>query len=212
MADYTLEAAAGLDTLIFGVDEVGRGPFAGPVCAAAVALEPDRLPPDLLGEIDDSKRLTANRRTALAKSLAAHVAFAVAWASVEEIDALNILEASHLAMRRAIVSLSEQMERTPGLVLIDGNRCPGSGFPEQAVVGGDGRSLSIAAASILAKVDRDQEMVRLATEYPGYGWERNAGYGTAEHRKALARLGVTPHHRRSFAPVRIALGDLGTSS
>ena len=206
MADYTLEAAVGRGTVIFGVDEVGRGPLAGPVCAGAVLLNPDRVPADLLDSVDDSKRLSAAKRDAIALGLAEHTDHAIAWASVEEIDQLNILKATMLAMRRAIVSLSEQLGRAPDLVLVDGNRVPGSGFEEQAIVGGDGHSLSIAAASILAKVKRDAEMARLATLHPGYGWERNAGYGTAEHRKALQSLGVTPHHRQSFTPVREALG------
>ncbi len=193
--DFTLEAAAiaaGADR-VAGLDEAGRGPLAGPVVAAAVRLDPARVPPGL----DDSKRLSAPLRARLAALLAADHEVAVGIASVAEIDALNILRASHLAMERALAGLAPV-----GLALIDGNLLPrGLAVPGRAVVGGDGRCLSIAAASIVAKVTRDAIMVDLAQQFPGYGWERNAGYPTAAHLAALAARGVTPHHRRSFAPV-----------
>ena len=192
--DFSFETAAATKGFvrIAGVDEVGRGPLAGPVTAAAVILDPGAVPEGL----NDSKKLSAARREALAGQIRACARVAVAHASVEEIDRLNILAASQLAMRRAIDALD------PDYLLIDGNRLPGGlTAPAEAVVKGDGRALSIAAASIVAKVERDRIMVDLAQQFPGYGWERNAGYPTKEHRAALVRLGVTPHHRRSFAPV-----------
>lgn len=193
--DFSLETALG-SRYVAGVDEVGRGPLAGPVTAAAVILDPARIPEG----IDDSKRLTERARLRLAAEIrASALAFAVAHASVAEIDALNILEASHLAMRRALGALCPAARHA----LIDGNRLPkGLEIPAQTVVKGDARSLSIAAASILAKVERDAIMRELALINPGYGWENNMGYPSAEHRAALQRQGVTPHHRRSFAPVR----------
>ena len=193
--DLSLEIAFGLP-LVAGVDEVGRGPLAGPVTAAAVILDPDRLPEG----IDDSKKLTERARLRLAEEIRATAfAFAVAHASVEEIDALNILEASHLAMRRALAALNP----APEAALIDGNRLPkGLVIRAETVVKGDAKSLSIAAASILAKVERDQIMRELSHANPGYGWEKNAGYPSPQHLLALQEQGVTPHHRRSFAPVR----------
>lgn len=190
---------------VAGVDEVGRGPLAGPVTAAAVVLDPARIPVGL----DDSKRLSPARRAVLAAEIAACAEVSVAHASVAEIDRLNILAASHLAMRRAVAGLA----RPPDHLLIDGNRLP-EGLPcsAEAVVKGDARSLSVAAASIVAKVARDAIMAALAIEFPGYGWERNAGYPSAAHRDALRRLGVTPHHRRSFAPVhKILCEDSGAT-
>jgi len=195
MPDDSFEQAARAAgfSMIAGVDEVGRGPLCGPVTAAAVILDWDALPEGL----DDSKRLSAARRAELDLRIRATARFAIAHASVAEIDTLNILQASHLAMRRALQALA------PDFALIDGNLLPRDlPCPAQAVVKGDARSLSIAAASILAKVARDKIMVELAAEHPGYGWERNAGYASAAHLSALARLGPTPHHRRSFAPLR----------
>jgi ribonuclease HII len=182
------------DTTICGVDEAGRGPWAGPVVAAAVVLDRGNIPSGL----NDSKKLTPRRRAALFGAIRASATVGVGIATVEEIEALNILRANDLAMRRAI----EALVPGPGAALIDGNRVP-PGLPcrAQALVGGDGRSLSIAAASIVAKVTRDRIMAELAKAHPGYGWERNQGYGTAEHRAALNLLGVTPHHRRSFRPI-----------
>ena len=179
---------------VAGVDEVGRGPLAGPVTAAAVILPDGALPPGL----DDSKRLTAARRQALAQWIEENCDWAVAHVDVAEIDALNILRASHVAMCRAIAMLKIR----PCHVLIDGNLLPRDlDLPATAIVKGDARSMSIAAASILAKQARDQIMVGLAQQYPGYAWEVNAGYPTPAHKRALLELGVTPHHRRSFKPV-----------
>ncbi|SMH47136.1 ribonuclease HII [Maritimibacter sp. HL-12] len=194
--DFSLEAAAiaAGATRVAGVDEVGRGPLAGPVTAAAVVLNPDDIPAGL----NDSKKLTARRREALFDEIMARAAVSVAHASVAEIDSLNILRAAHLAMERAIAALAP----TPDHLLIDGNLVPkGLTLPAVAVVKGDGRALSIAAASIVAKVTRDRIMVDLAQQHPGYGWERNAGYPSKSHISALQDLGVTPHHRRSFRPV-----------
>lgn len=196
-ADLSIETAAharGL-TRIAGVDEAGRGPLAGPVVAAAVILDPARIPPGL----DDSKRLGPARCAALAPQVRASSLWALGLATAAEIDALNILRASLLAMRRALAGLPV----APELALIDGNRLPEDLPCEgQAIVGGDGRSLSIAAASILAKAARDAIMRDLDSRYPGYGWADNAGYPTAGHRAALLRLGPSPEHRLTFAPLR----------
>jgi len=192
--DLSLEIAAG--GVVAGVDEAGRGPWAGPVVAAAVVLDPAALPSGL----DDSKLLRPARRAELFAELTGRpgVAIGVGEASVEEIDALNILAAALLAMRRAV----DDLPLRPDIALVDGNRAPRLACPVRTVVKGDRLSLSIAAASIVAKVRRDRIMAELARRHPGYGWERNMGYGTAEHRAGLDRLGVTPLHRRSFAPVR----------
>lgn len=179
---------------VAGVDEVGRGPLAGPVTAAAVILDPARIPEGL----NDSKKLTAARREALAVQITGTSIWAVAHASVAEIDEINIHHAAHLAMCRAVAALDQR----PCHVLVDGNRVPKNlPVPAEAVVKGDTRCLSIAAASIIAKVWRDRIMVDLAQQHPGYGWARNAGYPTPSHKKAILDLGVTPHHRRSFRPI-----------
>ncbi|NCO86786.1 MAG: ribonuclease HII [Rhodobacterales bacterium] len=179
---------------VAGVDEAGRGPLAGPVTAAAVILDPARIPAGL----NDSKKLTARQRDRLCAEIRAVAQVSVAHASVEEIDALNILRASHLAMLRAIAGLAVP----PDHVLIDGNLLPRDlTLPAQAIIGGDALSQSIAAASIVAKTCRDAIMVDLAQQFPGYGWEKNAGYPSKSHKAALQNLGVTPHHRRSFKPV-----------
>ncbi|MCF2906202.1 ribonuclease HII [Octadecabacter sp. CECT 8868] len=178
---------------IAGVDEVGRGPLAGPVTAAAVILDPANIPVGL----NDSKALTKKRREALEPVIFATAQVSIAHATVEEIDEINILRASHLAMERAIVGLG-----TVDHALIDGNMIPrGLTVPATTLIKGDARSSSIAAASIVAKICRDRIMVDLAQQYPGYGWETNAGYGSKSHISALQNLGVTPHHRRSFKPV-----------
>ena len=177
---------------VVGVDEVGRGPLAGPVTACAVRLDPDRIPQGLR----DSKMLTAARREALFDEIMAVAEVSVAHASVEEIDRLNILRASHLAMERAVAGLNADH------ALIDGNLIPRDlACQATAIVKGDAKCLSIAAASIVAKVTRDWIMVDLAQQHPGYGWEANAGYPTKAHLDALLILGVTPWHRRSFKPV-----------
>jgi ribonuclease HII len=180
--------------VVAGVDEVGRGPLAGPVVAAAVRLDPANFP----AEMNDSKKVSHKQRVRIAAELWLVADVSVAQASIEEIDTINILHASMLAMERAVAGL----RRAPDHVLVDGNRIPpGLLGRASAIVKGDARSLSIAAASIVAKVWRDELMVGLAQHYPGYGWDRNVGYGTSEHLKALQNLGVTPHHRRSFKPV-----------
>ena len=187
--------------LIAGVDEAGRGPLAGPVVAAAVCFPGLALPSAVRGLIDDSKKLSpVLRETAYAAILETGLV-ATGEASVAEIDRLNILRATMAAMQRAVAALAVP----PCAVLVDGNRAPDLPCPAHPLVRGDTLSLSIAAASIVAKVTRDRIMVRLAVDYPGYGWERNAGYGVAAHRAALATLGPTPHHRCSFAPVRDSL-------
>ncbi len=180
---------------VAGVDEVGRGPLAGPVVAAAVILLPEAIPDGL----QDSKKLSIKRRDLLLPIIRQSCLVGIGQATVEEIDEINILQASLLAMRRAVDNLPEK----PGAILVDGNKLP-TGLPceAQAIVGGDARSPSIAAASIVAKTWRDNVMKKIATQFPGYGWETNAGYPTKCHKNALRDLGVTPHHRRSFKPVR----------
>ena len=185
--------------LICGVDEAGRGPLAGPVCAAAVIFPPGRRAPS---GIADSKLLTAAQRERLAAVIKAKaLVWAVAWASVEEIDALNILQASLLAMRRAV----ESLQVAPDEVLLDGSHCPDLAFPSRAVVDGDAKVKVIAAASILAKTARDAEMFRLHERFPQYGFDAHKGYPTPRHLKALRRYGVCEAYRRSFAPVRTIL-------
>lgn len=179
---------------IAGVDEVGRGPLAGPVMAAAVVLDPAHIPDGL----NDSKQVSAKRREALAETLWQVAEVGLGIADVAEIDRLNIRRAAHLAMLRALAALP----RPADMALIDGRDLPdGLACPAQAIIKGDTKSLSIAAASIVAKVARDAEMARLSTQFPGYGWETNAGYPTKIHRAALLDIGVSPHHRRSFRPV-----------
>ncbi|WP_414902682.1 ribonuclease HII [Sphingomonas flavalba] len=184
---------AGHPAPVVGVDEAGRGPLCGPVVAAAVIL-PEGAVPD---GIDDSKKLSAAARAALSDRIRAVARVGIGMADVAEIDRLNILHATMLAMERAVAALGI----APGMVLVDGNRCPRWAHPSTAIVGGDARCLSIAAASIVAKQHRDAMMIALDAEFPGYGWARNKGYGSREHCEALRRLGPTPHHRRSFAPV-----------
>ena len=194
--DFEFERAAFAEgfSVVAGVDEVGRGPLAGPVTAAAVILDPNRIPEGL----NDSKALTEKRRTVLYDLIMDQAEVCIAHATVEEIDEINILRASHLAMERAVSGL----QRAPDHLLIDGNMIPrGLTISSQAIIKGDARSLSISAASIVAKVCRDRIMVDLAQQHPGYGWENNAGYPSPAHKSALATLGVTPHHRRSFKPI-----------
>lgn len=177
---------------VLGVDEAGRGPWAGPVVAAAVYL-PEGF--DIVG-LDDSKKLTEKRRAALFDRVSA-LPHGIGQASVAEIDTLNILAATLLAMRRAVDNFPQMAD----FVLVDGNRLPDWPYRSQALVKGDARCPSIAAASILAKVTRDRLMAALDLDFPGYGWAGNKGYGAKAHAEGLDRLGVTPHHRRSFAPV-----------
>jgi ribonuclease HII len=199
MPDLSLEQEDG--GLVCGVDEVGRGPLAGPVVAAAVVLDLDHLPKSLKRGIDDSKLMTAEAREACFAALRRCALIGLGAASVREIDTINILRASLLAMRRAVAALGIR----PDLALVDGNQRPDLRCPVRTVIGGDGRSLSVAAASIVAKVTRDLAMRRLAGRYPGYGWEHNAGYATPDHRRAIHERGITIHHRRSFGCVRMQL-------
>lgn len=187
--------------VIAGVDEVGRGPLAGPVVAAAVVLDP-RRPVDGLADSKALKDATRERLDAAIRQRA--VAYALAEASVDEIDDLNIYQATHLAMRRAISALQADTQ-APDLVLIDGNKTPGSGLNEVAIVKGDGRVAAISAASIIAKVARDKQMRAWHDRYPVYGFDAHKGYGTPQHMAALQAHGITPLHRRSFAPVRAHL-------
>nr|WP_315597213.1 ribonuclease HII [uncultured Cupriavidus sp.] len=184
-----------------GVDEAGRGPLAGPVYAAAVVLNPERQ----VRGLADSKILSATKREALfdricERALGWHIAFA----TVEEIDSINILHASMLAMQRAVQGLAASGV-IPDLVQVDGNRCPQVAFPVEAIVKGDAKVRAISAASILAKVARDRNLLELHAQYPEYGFDSHFGYPTPQHFAALERHGATPHHRRSFAPVRMAL-------
>ena len=190
---------------VAGVDEAGRGPLAGPVTAAAVILGPNQE----TAELRDSKSLSphARERTALAIK-AQSLACALGWASPQEIDELNILQATLLAMRRAVEALPVQ----PARVIVDGTHCPSLSCPVAAFIKGDSRWPAISAASILAKVARDEEMCRLDAQYPGYGFATHKGYPTASHREALRRLGAAPIHRRSFAPVRAALQCAGSNN
>lgn len=205
--DLSFENAAIARNLspIAGVDEVGRGPLSGPVTAAAVILDPANIPQGL----GDSKALSVTKRERLFSEIMASAQVSVAHATVEEIDALNILRASHLAMERAVAGLAI----APAHVLVDGNLIPaGLKGRAEAIVKGDAKSLSIAAASIIAKVTRDRIMVDLAQQHPGYGWDVNAGYPTKQHLEALLNLGVTPWHRRSFRPVHnILYQDISVS-
>jgi ribonuclease HII len=178
--------------MIVGVDEAGRGPLAGPVVAAAVVLCPDGI----IG-LDDSKKLSARRRAQLETEIKAKCRWAVGMADVEEIDAINILQATLLAMTRAVEALAVE----PALVMVDGNRLPRWKYHAEAIIGGDAIHPCISAASIIAKEHRDRIMVAADADYPGYGWASNKGYGAALHMAALRRLGPTPLHRKSFAPV-----------
>jgi ribonuclease HII len=203
MPDYSHEQRAILRVkgLVCGVDEAGRGPLAGPVMAAAVIFDKKRIPKG----IDDSKKLSAAKREKLYDAIVATaLAYGIGEAGVDEIDLINIRQATHLAMARAVRALSP----APVFALVDGNDAPALPCPCDTIVKGDGKSLSIAAASILAKVSRDRLMRKLHELHPEYGWDRNKGYGTAEHLQALARHGATPFHRRSFAPIHNMLyGD-----
>lgn len=200
--DLFAEVAADLTC---GVDEVGRGPLAGPVVTAAVILDPARP----IKGLADSKKLTAQRREALYEEIVERsLAYCIAEASVGEIDSLNILQATMLAMQRAVNGLS----RVPTLALIDGNRCPVLPMRSEAVIKGDDKVPAISAASILAKVTRDRQLIALHEEFPQYGFDEHVGYGTPRHLEALRRHGPSPHHRQSFAPVREAFEMFGALS
>jgi len=189
--------------IVAGVDEAGRGPLAGPVVAAAVILDHKQLPRELRAGLDDSKKVPHARREelyAILQSCNAAV-IGIGHAEVHEIDSINILNATFRAMERAVAALGQIVTHA----LVDGNRPPRLSCEIETIVEGDGKSFSIAAASIVAKVTRDRLMTALAAAHPGYGWETNRGYGTEAHCAAIVRLGLTPHHRRSFAPVRARL-------
>ncbi|MDH5772327.1 MAG: ribonuclease HII [Rhodospirillaceae bacterium] len=197
MPDFSIEDSfAG--KLIAGVDEAGRGPWAGPVVAGAVIIDRDLISDELILGLDDSKKLKPKMRESLFELLHQCAVIGVGIADVAEIDEKNILQATMLAMGRAV----ENLNVPPTVALIDGNRPPKLDCRAQCVVRGDGISLSIAAASIVAKVTRDHIMAGLAQKYPGYGWETNQGYGTKAHREGLQKLGISKHHRKSFAPIR----------
>ena len=204
MPDFAIERrCAGV---VCGVDEAGRGPLAGPVVAAAVIIDRRRFRGELRHVLDDSKALSRETRESCYRALVAcarngAVRIGVGAASRGEIDRINILRASLVAMARAVAALGQ----APDIALVDGNVAPRLPCPVKTIVKGDALSFSIAAASVVAKVTRDRIMHALAPRHPGYGWETNVGYATAEHGAAIRRLGVTPHHRRSFEPVRLAL-------
>ena len=199
MPDFTYEEQAFLDgfTPVVGVDEAGRGSWAGPVVACAVILDPKISSTELLAGLDDSKRISKKKREKLNYLLTSSASIGVGVSSVEEIDKLNILQATFVAMKRSI----ENLGISPGMILVDGNTLPNWPYNSKPIIKGDSRSLSIAAASIVAKVSRDRMMTNLANNYPEYGWERNAGYGTKLQQQALSEHGITKHHRLSFKPV-----------
>jgi ribonuclease HII len=199
MPDFAIERSC--SGVVCGIDEAGRGPLAGPVVAAAVILDRRRFRGALRRDLDDSKALRRELRESCYMALPGCARIGIGAAAVHEIDRINILRASLVAMARAVAALGV----TPDIALVDGNIAPTLPCPVRTVVKGDALSFSIAAASVIAKVTRDRIMHRLAQRHPGYGWETNVGYATAEHATAIRRLGITPHHRRSFEPVRLAL-------
>jgi len=202
MPNFTFEdEAAGI---VAGVDEAGRGPLCGPVVAAAVIINRKKITLDLTASINDSKKLQSKIRHKLVAAIYDCATVGLGAASVSEIENLNILGATMLSMSRAVKALPV----LPESVLIDGNRLPDLPCASRTVVNGDNLSVSIAAASIIAKVTRDSIMNKLELKYPGYGWAKNSGYGTREHKSALKKLGVTPHHRRLFAPVNKILSEI----
>src|SRR3954454_13442233 len=208
--DFAIERRC--EGMVCGIDEAGRGPLAGPVVAAAVVIDRRRFRGELRRVLDDSKALSRELREHCYAGLWAGIAagivgIGVGAASAAEIDRINVLCADLLAMRRAAAALEARTGKRLAIALVDGNVAPSLPCAVRTIVRGDSSSLSIAAASIVAKVTRDRIMRALARRYPGYGWETNAGYPTAEHVAAIRRLGVTPHHRRSFAPIRLALSS-----
>ena len=196
MPDLSLEASINGTTC--GIDEVGRGPLVGPVTAACVHIPKNVQDLDFWQSVTDSKKLSAKKRKELAELIKQHCPYGIAESTVSEIDEINILQASLLAMQRAYEAMNHECDHA----LIDGNKSPELPCSTQTVIKGDTKILSIAAASIIAKVHRDQYLEELSQQYPHYGWERNAGYGTKEHLTALDTHGITPHHRASFAPIK----------
>lgn len=201
MPDFSHEHNCSAKGLIFGFDEAGRGPWCGPVVAACVCWPDFKIAPDLAAGINDSKKLSAAQRELLFPRILASGAYiGIGQASAQEIDELNILQATFLAMRRA-KEQAEQNGHPVDFALIDGNRLPRWEIPCRCLIHGDSLSLSIAAASIIAKVTRDHLMQQLAKDYPAYGWDKNAGYGTKTHLLALQKYGITPHHRKTYKPI-----------
>lgn len=201
MPHFEIETSLQINGLIAGTDEAGRGPWVGPVVAAAVCWPDLKIPEELAGQLNDSKKLSARKREKLFDLIhQTDALIGIGQASAQEIDEINILQASFLAMKRALLQIEEKGQKVQ-YVLVDGNRLPAWQWPSKAVIGGDGISLSIAAASIIAKVTRDRMMCLLAEKYPMYGWEKNAGYGTAAHIEGLKQYGITPYHRKSYAPI-----------
>lgn len=195
MTDFSLEDQC--DGIVCGLDEVGRGPLAGPVVAACVVIPKDKRMLDFISEIQDSKKLSAKKREELYDKITTHFPYAIAEITPEEIDDINILQASLKAMKTAHDTL-DNIE----YALVDGNKAPQLSSQTTTVVKGDSKSKTIAAASIIAKVHRDRIMLALSKQYPHYGWSNNSGYPTKQHRAAIQEHGITPHHRKSFAPVR----------
>ena len=190
--------------IVCGIDEVGRGPLAGPVVASAVIINREIAPAEILEQINDSKKLSAKKRNYLFNKIQEFADIAIAECSVEEIDEINILQASLKAMSKAYAKLKP----SPSFALIDGNKSPKISCTTKTVIKGDSLSISIAAASIIAKEYRDNLMRKIANDYPEYGWESNAGYGTKTHLAAIEKYGITPHSRRSFAPIKQKIFDL----
>jgi ribonuclease HII len=208
MPDFAIERRC--HGVVCGIDEAGRGPLAGPVVAAAVVIDRRRFRGELRRVLDDSKALSRELRESCYRALfgcarGGAVSIGIGAASAREIDCVNVLRASLIAMRRAVTALAPLPGGPPDIALVDGNVAPDLPCPVETVVKGDALSFSIAAASVVAKVTRDRIMRALARRYPGYGWDTNVGYSTREHFAGIARFGVTPHHRRSFEPVRLAL-------
>lgn len=190
---------------VCGLDEAGRGPLAGPVVAACVYIPEDARKESFWARVNDSKKLSEKKRETLYDLIIAHTSYGIAESTVEEIDQINILQASLLAMSRSLDLMKANFNVTPEIALVDGNQKPKLPCRIQTVVKGDSISLSIAAASILAKVTRDRIMGELCQKFPIYGWSQNAGYGTASHLRAISEYGITDHHRRSFAPVKATI-------
>jgi len=201
MPDFSHEKNCNTKGLIFGIDEAGRGPWCGPVVAACVCFPHFEIASDLANQINDSKKLSAAKREKLFPLIMNSGAYiGIGQASAQEIDEMNILQATFLAMHRALEDTAQKGYKAD-FALIDGNRLPKWDISCQCLIKGDSLSLSIAAASIVAKVTRDHIMQELAKDYPEYGWEKNAGYGTADHIAALQKYGVTPHHRKTYKPI-----------
>ena len=198
--------------MVCGVDEVGRGPWAGPVLSCAVILKDNDLPINIKEVLDDSKKLTNKKRLALFEPLKYHCHYYIATASVDEIDELNILQASLLSMKRAIEGLNKTLENKISHALIDGNQKVDISIPQTTIVKGDSTSFSIASASVIAKVSRDLMMIELAKKHPYYRWERNAGYGTRDHIQGIENYGICQHHRKSFAPIKKAMQNHQTEN